>query len=158
MPKKIKDEVDLVKKDRWQADLEARVKREIDWEGLKSGEANVEESLQGSEEAIEAIKEGDSSPSPTGDAVDHGLEPAKFLSIGLIGQPNIGKSSLLNALLGESRVRASKTPGKTKHFQTIFWSEEVRVVDCPGLVMPSFVPMELQVSRCSPAESLIGRS
>lgn len=46
-------------------------------------------------------------------------------------QPNVGKSSLLNAMVGKSKVRASKTPGKTKHFQTIFWTPEVhlRIVD-----------------------------
>lgn len=38
---------------------------------------------------------------------------------------------------------------QTKHFQTLFWTPEVRLVDCPGLVMPNFVPMETQV-RPSP--------
>ncbi|OCH94706.1 P-loop containing nucleoside triphosphate hydrolase protein [Obba rivulosa] len=69
----------------------------------------------------------------------------EFLTIGLIGQPNVGKSSLLNALFELPKVKASRTPGKTKHFQTLFWTPEVRLVDCPGLVMPSLVPMELQV-------------
>lgn len=34
---------------------------------------------------------------------------------------------------------------QTKHFQTLFWTPEVRLVDCPGLVMPNLVPMETQV-------------
>ncbi|QRV83278.1 50S ribosome-binding GTPase [Ceratobasidium sp. AG-Ba] len=68
-----------------------------------------------------------------------------FLTIGLIGQPNVGKSSLLNALFGEHKVKTSRTPGKTKHFQTLFLTPEIRLVDCPGLVLPALIPMELQV-------------
>lgn len=58
---------------------------------------------------------------------------------------SVGKSSLLNALLGKHVVRASRTPGKTKSLQTIYWTPEVRLVDCPGLVFPSLVGMENQV-------------
>ncbi|EJD45742.1 P-loop containing nucleoside triphosphate hydrolase protein [Auricularia subglabra TFB-10046 SS5] len=75
---------------------------------------------------------------------DEGAEK-QFLTIGLIGQPNVGKSSLLNALFGTHKVKASKTPGKTKHFQTLFWTPDIRLCDCPGLVMPNYTHLELQV-------------
>ncbi|KZS91691.1 P-loop containing nucleoside triphosphate hydrolase protein [Sistotremastrum niveocremeum HHB9708] len=69
----------------------------------------------------------------------------EFLTIGLIGQPNVGKSSLLNALFGTHKVKASRTPGKTKHFQTLFLNPQIRLVDCPGLVFPNTIGMEMQV-------------
>ena len=68
-----------------------------------------------------------------------------LLTIGMIGQPNVGKSSLINSLMGKVVVSVSKTPGHTKHFQTIFVSPTVKLVDCPGLVFPSLVPKALQV-------------
>ncbi|KAG9246229.1 P-loop containing nucleoside triphosphate hydrolase protein [Calycina marina] len=58
--------------------------------------------------------------------------------IGLVGYPNVGKSSTINALIGAKKVSVSSTPGKTKHFQTIQLSEKVLLVDCPGLVFPNF--------------------
>lgn len=53
-------------------------------------------------------------------------------------------------------------PGKTKHFQTLFWTPgwshavfaipqclfaclDIRLCDCPGLVMPNYAHLELQV-------------
>merc|ERR1719300_1031135 len=67
------------------------------------------------------------------------------LTLGTIGHPNVGKSSLLNSLLGKKKVSVSKTPGHTKHFQTIYLTKNVRLCDCPGLVFPSKVPKPLQV-------------
>ncbi|KAF3057835.1 Large subunit GTPase 1 [Trichoderma lentiforme] len=69
---------------------------------------------------------------PTDREADHKLQ------VGLVGYPNVGKSSTINALIGAKKVSVSSTPGKTKHFQTIHLSERVILCDCPGLVFPNF--------------------
>ncbi|KAI0977132.1 putative ribosome biogenesis GTPase Lsg1 [Xylaria arbuscula] len=65
-------------------------------------------------------------------------DPDRKLQIGLVGYPNVGKSSTINALIGAKKVSVSSTPGKTKHFQTIHLSDKVILCDCPGLVFPNF--------------------
>ncbi|XP_059472020.1 guanine nucleotide-binding protein-like 1 [Neocloeon triangulifer] len=76
---------------------------------------------------------------------DHQRFKDGVLTIGCVGQPNVGKSSLMNAIMGKKVVSVSRTPGHTKHFQTIFLTPTVRLCDCPGLVFPSKVPKPLQV-------------
>lgn len=61
------------------------------------------------------------------------------LTVGLIGYPNVGKSSTINALLRSKAVSVSAMPGKTKHFQTILLDDELTICDCPGLVFPNVV-------------------
>ncbi|KYN00306.1 PREDICTED: large subunit GTPase 1 homolog [Cyphomyrmex costatus] len=68
-------------------------------------------------------------------------------TIGLVGYPNVGKSSTINALLMDKKVSVSATPGKTKHFQTLYLDKDLLLCDCPGLVMPSFV--------CTKAEMIL---
>ncbi|KAJ3353128.1 hypothetical protein GGF32_003190 [Allomyces javanicus] len=60
------------------------------------------------------------------------------VTVGLVGYPNVGKSSTINALCGSKRVSVSATPGKTKHFQTLPLTDTILLCDCPGLVFPSF--------------------
>ncbi len=60
-----------------------------------------------------------------------------FLTLGTIGVPNSGKSATINSLAGTKLVSVSKTPGHTKHLQTLFLNSRVRLCDCPGLVFPS---------------------
>ncbi|KIV91193.1 hypothetical protein PV10_05757 [Exophiala mesophila] len=66
-------------------------------------------------------------------------------TIGLVGYPNVGKSSTINALIGAKKVSVSSTPGKTKHFQTIHLSERVILCDCPGLVFPNFASTKAEL-------------
>lgn len=61
-------------------------------------------------------------------------------TVGFVGYPNVGKSSVINALFGAKKVSVSRTPGKTKHLQTLELPElGITLCDCPGLVFPSIV-------------------
>ncbi|KAE8149185.1 hypothetical protein BDV25DRAFT_156853 [Aspergillus avenaceus] len=66
-------------------------------------------------------------------------------TIGLVGYPNVGKSSTINALLGSKKVSVSATPGKTKHFQTLYLSPEIMLCDCPGLVFANFATTKAEL-------------
>jgi len=81
---------------------------------------------------------------------------ARKTQIGLVGYPNVGKSSTINALIGAKKVSVSATPGKTKHFQTIHLSDQVILCDCPGLVFPNFATTkaELVCSGVLPIDQL----
>ncbi|XP_026854934.2 guanine nucleotide-binding protein-like 1 isoform X1 [Electrophorus electricus] len=67
------------------------------------------------------------------------------LTLGCIGFPNVGKSSVLNSLVGRKVVSVSRTPGHTKYFQTYYLTPTVKLCDCPGLVFPSRVDRQLQI-------------
>jgi large subunit GTPase 1 len=84
------------------------------------------------------------SPSYSTDSESPSTEQRKT-QIGLVGYPNVGKSSTINALLGAKRVSVSATPGKTKHFQTIHLSDRVILCDCPGLVFPNFATTKAEL-------------
>ncbi|EDS30865.1 conserved hypothetical protein [Culex quinquefasciatus] len=116
----------------------------------------VEKVLEKLEEKVEEVAEGESAAASSklrnnpnilsntelialfkslhkADRVTEGL-----VTVGLVGYPNVGKSSTINAVFLEKKVSVSATPGKTKHFQTLYVDSELLFCDCPGLVMPSF--------------------
>ncbi|XP_075717865.1 large subunit GTPase 1 homolog [Rhinoderma darwinii] len=70
---------------------------------------------------------------------------AEQITVGLVGYPNVGKSSTINTILGNKKVSVSATPGHTKHFQTLYVEPGLCLCDCPGLVMPSFVSTKAEM-------------
>jgi ribosome biogenesis GTPase A len=77
------------------------------------------------------------------------------VSIGMIGQPNTGKSSLVNSILGRHAVSVSRTCGHTKHWQTQLIKNEqgeiiATIIDSPGIIFPMAVDDEKQQDSVSP--------
>ena len=67
---------------------------------------------------------------------------------GFVGYPNVGKSSVINVLCGRKQVAVAAQPGKTKHMQTVPISEEITLLDCPGLIFPSFISSRAEMVVC----------
>ena len=65
---------------------------------------------------------------------DDGKE--KPLQLAILGRPNVGKSTLVNSLLGQERVIAGSTPGLTRDAIMVEWSwknRPVQLVDTAGI-------------------------
>ncbi|OBA27448.1 NGP1NT-domain-containing protein [Hanseniaspora valbyensis NRRL Y-1626] len=59
------------------------------------------------------------------------------ISIGFIGYPNTGKSSIINTLRKKKVCPVAPIPGETKVWQYITLMKRIFLIDCPGIVPPS---------------------
>lgn len=60
----------------------------------------------------------------------------KQISIGFVGYPNVGKSSVINAIKGDNVCVAAPVPGETKVWKFITLFKRIFLIDCPGVVYP----------------------
>lgn len=58
----------------------------------------------------------------------------KSISVGFIGYPNVGKSSVINALMKKTCCKVAPIPGETKVWQYITLTKRIYLIDCPGIV------------------------
>jgi nuclear GTP-binding protein len=61
----------------------------------------------------------------------------KQISVGFIGYPNVGKSSIINTLRSKKVCNVAPIPGETKVWQYITLFKRIFLIDCPGVVYPS---------------------
>ena len=63
-----------------------------------------------------------------------GKKTKTTITVGIIGYPNVGKSSIINALKRTRAVGVSPRPGFTTTSQEVVLDRDVRLMDCPGVV------------------------
>lgn len=61
----------------------------------------------------------------------------KQISVGFIGYPNVGKSSVINTLRSKKVCNVAPLAGETKVWQYITLMRRIFLIDCPGVVYPS---------------------
>ena len=61
--------------------------------------------------------------------------PHSSLTVGVVGYPNVGKSSLINSLKRSRACAVAAMPGKTRVTQEVVLDKGVKIVDCPGVVL-----------------------
>jgi nuclear GTP-binding protein len=71
--------------------------------------------------------------------------------VGIIGYPNVGKSSIINALKRSRAVGVSPRPGFTTTMQEVVLDRNVRLLDSPGVV---FDDRSALLGNCVDAESI----
>jgi hypothetical protein len=56
------------------------------------------------------------------------------VTVGVIGYPNTGKSSIINTLIGKSSAGVGSDAGFTKSIQKIKLSQDIVLIDSPGII------------------------
>ncbi|XP_032510895.2 guanine nucleotide-binding protein-like 3 homolog [Danaus plexippus] len=56
------------------------------------------------------------------------------ITVGVVGLPNVGKSSIINSLNRSKACNVGSTPGITKQMQTVQLDSKIKILDSPGIV------------------------
>jgi GTP-binding protein len=97
----------------------------------------------------------DFAPLPEGEALEAEEAGERPLQLAIVGRPNVGKSTLVNRLVGEDRLLTGPEPGITRDSIALEWEwhgRAIRLVDTAGLRRRAHVQDKLE--RLSVADTL----
>lgn len=96
-----------------------------------------------------------------------GTQTKSSITVGIVGFPNVGKSSLINSLTRTRSVNVSSVPGYTKMVQEVILDKNIRLLDSPGVVfadgdtgstiLRNCVNVDEMVDLISPIEAILQR-
>ena len=70
----------------------------------------------------------------------------KVVRVMIVGIPNVGKSSLINRLIGKAKAKTGDKPGVTRGEQWLSISNNIELLDTPGILWPKFEDPEIGFS------------
>ena len=77
-----------------------------------------------------------------------GLKPRKTRIL-ILGIPNVGKSTLINTLVGKKATNVGNKPGITKHLEWIRINDKLELLDTPGILWPKLDNQEIALNLAS---------
>jgi len=78
------------------------------------------------------------------------LDVKTAIRVGVVGFPNVGKSSVINSLKRAQACDTGSVPGMTKQMQEVKLDKNIKMIDSPGIVMSSSVdPVERVLRNCT---------
>ncbi|XP_008291693.1 guanine nucleotide-binding protein-like 3-like protein [Stegastes partitus] len=84
------------------------------------------------------------------------LDIKTAITVGVVGFPNVGKSSLINSLKRARACNVGATPGVTKCLQQVHLDKHIKLLDCPGIVMATSTTDAAMILRnCVKIEQLV---
>ncbi|MDI6731913.1 MAG: tRNA uridine-5-carboxymethylaminomethyl(34) synthesis GTPase MnmE, partial [Candidatus Margulisbacteria bacterium] len=109
--------------------ISAKIEAGIDFPGEQEGEEGAGQEIEKLIIKVEALIK----------TADYGRIYREGLAVAIVGKPNVGKSSLLNSLVGSERAIVSSLPGTTRDTieeQICLHGMPIRVVDTAGIRHP----------------------
>jgi len=82
------------------------------------------------------------------------LDIKTSISVGIVGYPNVGKSSLINSLKRTKAAGVSSTPGFTKCMQEVQLDKNIKLLDSPGIVFDDADVEGVLLRNCVNVDSL----